>query len=322
MYSRFVWATAFAGAVAVAPLSAQNDTTTENDPYKLCVAEIKNVPLEAYNPCKQYLEQASHDDATRIEHVSAWIARYEKVLPYLQFLQGLTADKNAPWFVYEPDMRIQLPQTSDTEGPYKIQISRSFSDSNEEKMLRKAEAVYSGPSKMVAHVFRSLDYWADKPPEEMAPIWGMPGNDNIQATSVVTARAVRYYYDLSLAARANPHLPTGFDAVATVLKYDGLIKHFDRYSHNGKTFENVYVGDLTVEWSFRCGLLCGMGFTRNKLVVLDANGNVIAMYLDAPVNSQFWVSQNLATYQGLFVTECGSTTDPSRTGLSGEIPSS
>jgi hypothetical protein len=33
-----------------------------------------------------------------------------------------------------------------------------------------------------------------------------------------------------------------------------------------------------------------MGFTRNKLVVLDAKGNVLAMYLDAPVNSQFWVS--------------------------------
>jgi hypothetical protein len=124
----------------------------------------------------------------------------------------------------------------------------------------------------------------------MAPIWGMPGNDDIQSTVVVTSRAVRYYYDLSLAVKANPRLPTGFSAVATSLKYDGVIRHFDRYSHNGNTFEDVYVGDLTLEWSFICGGLCGMGFTRNKLVVLDANGNVLAMYLDAPVNSQSWVS--------------------------------
>jgi len=205
-------------------------------------------------------------------------------------LQDLTTDKNALWFVYKPDMAIQLPETSDTEGPYKIQTSRSFRGLNEEEMLRKAEAVYSSPSKMVADVLRSLYAWADKPPEEMAPIWGTPGNDSIQSADVVTARAVRYYYDLSLAAKANPRLPTGFNAAAIGLKYVGVIRHFDRYSHNGSTFENVYVSDLTLEWSFICGGLCGMGFTRNKLVVLDANGNVIAMYLDAPVNSQSWVS--------------------------------
>jgi len=295
MCGKFICAMVFTGAVAVTPLLAQDDATTENGPYRLytlCVANIRNVPLEAYRPCKQYLEQTptSDDNTPQVKYVKTWIARYEKALPYLQFLQGLTTDKNAPWFVYEPDMAIQLPETSDTEGPYKIQISRSFRGLNEEEMLRKAEAVYSSPSKMVADVLRSLYAWADKPPEEMAPIWGTPGNDNIQSADVVTARAVRYYYDLSLAAKANPHLPTGFNAAAIGLKYVGVIRYFDRYSHNGNTFENVYVSDLTLEWSFICGGLCGMGFTRNKLVVLDANGNVIAMYLDAPVNSQSWVS--------------------------------
>lgn len=33
-----------------------------------------------------------------------------------------------------------------------------------------------------------------------------------------------------------------------------------------------------------------MGFTRNKLVVLDSQGNVVALYLDAPINSESWVS--------------------------------
>jgi hypothetical protein len=151
----------FTGAVAVTPLLAQDDATTENDPYRLytlCVANIRNVPLEAYSPCERYLEQtpSSDDNTPQVKYVKTWIARYEKVLPYLQFLQGLTTDKNAPWFVYEPDMVIQLPETSDTEGPYKIQISRSFRGLNEEEMLRKAEAVYSSPSKMVADVLRSL----------------------------------------------------------------------------------------------------------------------------------------------------------------------
>ena len=115
MCSKFVCVIALAGAVA--PLLAQDDAATKNDSYSHCVAEIKNAPLEAYNPCKQYLEQKPDDDAARIEYVRTWIARYEKVLPYLQFLRGLTTEQNAPWFVYEPDMGVQLPQTSVTEGP-------------------------------------------------------------------------------------------------------------------------------------------------------------------------------------------------------------
>jgi hypothetical protein len=158
-------------------------------------------------------------------------------------------------------------------------------------MLRKAEAVYPGPSKMVEDAFRQLGYWAQENPEEMAPMWGMRVNDNIQSTDVVTARAVRYYYDLTLAARHDPHLPSGLNAVSTNLQYEAVIKHFEQYAHNKDTFENVYVVDLTLKWGFTCGPLCGMGFTRNKLVVLDNEGNVVVMYLDAAVNSQLsWVS--------------------------------
>jgi hypothetical protein len=266
---------------------AQDDAATS--PYDRCSASIKNNPQDAYEPCRHYLEQMPRDDANHIECVKKWIADYEKALPYIRFLQGLTSDPKAPWLVYEPDMGIELPQTSEKEGPYKIEISRSFSDSREEAMLRKAEAVYSGPGKMAMDEFRSLGNW-NEPPDETAPLWGMRGNDNIESIQVVTARAVRYYYDLTLAARQNPHLPSGFDALATDLEYAAVIKHFDHYSHNKDRYENVYVADLTLKWGFGCSGLCGMGFTRNKVVVLDRKGDVLAMYLDAPENSQFWVS--------------------------------
>lgn len=186
--------------------------------------------------------------------------------------QGPQTDQKGAWFVYEPDLKTELPQTSENKGPFKIQILRSFSDSKEEAMLRKAEAVYPGS------------------PGGKAPAWGALDNDNIQAARVVTASAVRYYYDLTLTARKNPHLPSGFTAVAISLKYDGVLKHFDQYSHKKDSFENVYVADLTLEWGFSCGGLCGIGFTRNKVVVLDSDGNILAMYLDSPVNSQIMVS--------------------------------
>jgi hypothetical protein len=258
--------------------------------YQRCTASIKDAPQDAYEPCRQYLEQTPPDTPEHLERIKTWVAKYEKVLPYVQFLQSLSTDQNASWIVYEPDTRIDLPQTSEKEGPFQMEISRSFGDAREEAMLRTAEAVYPGPGEMVEDVFRSLNYWANEPLDEMAPIWGMRGNDEIQSTHLVTARAVRYYYDLTRTLRQNSHLPSGFDAVHTDLKYVGTIKHFDHYSHQKDKFENVYVAELTLTWGFTCGGLCGMGFTRNKMVVLDGKGEVVAMYLDAAANSQSWVS--------------------------------
>jgi len=269
---------------------AQDGRPARTDPYSICISKIQNAPQEAYEPCALYLERSYSDDAERVDSVKDWITKYEKARPHIEFLQSLTPDAHAAWIVYDPDMMIDLQQTSDDKGRYKIHIARSFADLIEEAMLRRAEAVYPGPSEMIQDVFSSLGERVDESAKEMAPIWGFPGNDRIELTKTVTARAVRYYYDLSVAARKEPHLSTGFTAEATSLKYEAGIKHFEYYSHGKDAFTNVYVADLTLEWAFHCGGLCGMGFTRNKLVVLDSQGNVVALYLDAPANSEFWVS--------------------------------
>ena len=95
MCSKFICAMVLAGAVVAAPLLAQDDAATENDPrrlYILCVAKMRSAPLEAYSPCKRFLEQTSDDGTPQVKYVRAWIARYEKVLPYVEFLQHLTTD--------------------------------------------------------------------------------------------------------------------------------------------------------------------------------------------------------------------------------------
>jgi hypothetical protein len=280
----------FCLVIGFIPLLAQDTAAPKNDPYSLCTTAMEKTPQEAYVPCQRYLEKMPSDAPERIKRVKQWITNYDKVLPYAKFLQELPGDPKAEWFVYEPDTKIELPETNETDGQFKMQISRSFSGAYEEEMLKKAEAVYPRSSRSANEVFRNAEYWAEDAPREMTPLWGGRGNYNIQQTSIVTASAVRYYYDLTMTERKNPHLASGFTAQQTHLKYDAAIKHIEKYSHKKDTFEDVYVADLTLEWGFNCGGLCGMGFTRNKVVVLDRSGNVIAMYLDAPVNSTSWMS--------------------------------
>jgi len=269
------------------PALAQENSATRIDPYNVCVTAMEKTPQEAVVPCKRYLAQNPHDSPDRIECVTKWVANYEKVLPYAKFLQSLPGDPKAAWFVFEPDQKIELPETDENDAPFKMQIARKYSGSYEEEMLRKAEAVYPRASRSAADVFRSSEDWVDHIPKPMTPIWGGTGNDNIQEAEVVTASAVRYYYDLTNTARENPKLATGFTARHTTLKYDASIKYFGNYSHNTEKFDDVYLADLTLVWGFNCGGLCGVGFTLNKIVVLDRSGNVIAMFSEL---KDSWVS--------------------------------
>jgi hypothetical protein len=120
---------------------AQDGPPARTDPYSVCISKIKNAPQEAYEPCALYLERSYSDDAERVDYVKDWITKYDNARPHIEFLQSLTADARAAWIVYDPDMMIDLPQTSDDKGRYKIHIARSFADLTEEAMLRRAEAV-------------------------------------------------------------------------------------------------------------------------------------------------------------------------------------
>ncbi|MGC1905961.1 MAG: hypothetical protein WA715_19230 [Candidatus Acidiferrum sp.] len=291
MKARFFTASLLCFVLAPVGPSLQDQAASGNDRYDVCVAKIESgPPQEAYNSCTEYLEQSPPDDSEGVPRVKTWVMLYKEIRPYMQFLQSLTSDEKGRWLLYEPDMAVELPQTSETEGRYTIHIARSFANLTEEALLRKAEAVYQGPNEMIRDALRSSGGRVDQLLREMAPIWGEPGNDNIELTTVITAGAVRYYYDLTRAARKEPRLPTGVSAQRTNLKYKAAIKYLDRYTHGKDAYDGVYVADLTLQWGFTCGGLCGMGFTRNKLVVLDGHGNVVAMYLDAPVNSESWVS--------------------------------
>jgi hypothetical protein len=76
-----------------------------------------------------------------------------------------------------------------------------------------------------------------------------------------------------------------------VLKYEASIKKMDVYERAGKSFNNVYVANMTLTWGQVCGSLCGSGFTRNKIVVMSPSGEILDMFLDDPVNNTGWIAE-------------------------------
>jgi hypothetical protein len=258
--------------------------------FDACASDMKKAPGDVFESCGRFVQDSSTQDSEDVRKAKKWLAKNAPKRPFVQFLKSLSSDDNARFIVYQPDMTIELPQTDRVARFGKLKIARSYANLTEEAMLRKAEAVYPGPNDMIRQLFGEWDGYPGGRFKEMKPIWGAVGNDEIMQTDTITASAVRYYYDVVLAVEKDPKMPSGFEALATELDYQAAIHYRDRYKHAENSYEGVYVANLDLKWGFGCGATCGMGFTRNKIVVLDRHGEVIAMYLDAPVNSELWVS--------------------------------
>jgi hypothetical protein len=269
---------------------AQEKPPAKPDAYERCIHAMSYDRRSSYQLCKEYLQKYPDDDSERVQKVGKWIVAYDHALEYAKRLSSFSTSAGHDWFIYEPDIAIEIPEVVQNEEPYKIEIAYAFNSPLEASLLKKAEAVYGKQDNFISMIRQDPAGWAADLPAEVVPLWGSRGNDNVQVLDVITASAVRYYYDLSIAMREKRKFHEVFQMQATGLKYFGSIKHFENYEHAGRKFQNVYVADLNLTWSSICGGLCGIGFTRNKIVVFDSNGDLLDLFLDAQVNRGMWVS--------------------------------
>jgi hypothetical protein len=262
---------------------SQDSPALADPAYEACAFDIDHAPQNAYESCARYVQDATSTNSGNIQKAKDWLNTHAVYRPYVRFVLSLTPDDKAKFIVYEPDMTIELPNVDEHDDFGTVKIARKFGNLTEEGLLRKAEAVYPGPSEMLRMFFVNWAGWPYGQSGPMEPFWGVPEKEK-HDLSVVTARAVRYYYDERQDYTKNPKLGPIMEVSRMTLGYDGVIRHFDRWSHAGASFEDVYVADMTLMWDFGCGGLCGGAFQRNKVVVLDRHGDVTALLLDAPMN--------------------------------------
>jgi hypothetical protein len=267
--------------------------------YFLCTNTMNEEPQKALEYCSAYLKKYPNDDARLVEFAGNFVKRYsvsnDKISSYLKSVSpDFFIGGSDSWAIYKPDLAKNIPFASEKDDNYKIEIAREYNSPAEEELLNKAEAVYKSPKEIKKDLYKNWIYLAqaqvDLPKGE--PKWWMGFADTILQTEVVTSSAVIYYYNLSQNFRATKGRIKGNDFTfqRTDLKYDSSIKKLAKYTHAGKTFSNVYVADITMTWGQVCGGLCGYGWTRNKIVILNHKGDVLEMFLDADVNHQMWVS--------------------------------
>ncbi|HEU4833600.1 MAG TPA: hypothetical protein VFS90_04265 [Pyrinomonadaceae bacterium] len=274
---------------------AQEDVKAKHAAYYLCIEHIENDPNKAYEYCSDYLNKYPNDDKRLTDFAGKFVTAYTKISTYVKSVPLTYFTEVTPrWAVYVPGLEATIPSENSRDKNHPILIKREYGSPAEERLLAKAEALYQNQEPVASRLLKEWRYMAEPyvvMPDGEPKWWGGPVS-TVLTTDLVTTEAVLYYYNKSQAFRNKEEKPqeNGFKFLSTTLKYEASIKKMDVYERAGRSFSNVYVANMTLTWGQVCGGLCGYGFTRNKIVVMSPNGEILEMFLDDPANRSSWIS--------------------------------
>lgn len=263
--------------------------------YARCVENIEKDPHKAYEYCSDYLDKHPNHDKQTFGNLGGFIRAYKKIAEYVKSVPMSRFTEVTPnWAVYSPGLLATIPAEDSQGGKYRIFIKREYASPDEEKLLAKAESLYKNPEsvdRQLLKEWRYIDQEQVALPDGEPKWWSSPAK-TVLPTEVVTTEAVLYYYNTSLTFRNKQGKlkENSFPFLSSKLKYESSIKKMDVYERAGKSFNDVYVANMTLTWGQVCGGLCGSGFTRNKIVVMNASGEILEMFLDDPRNNSSWIS--------------------------------
>jgi hypothetical protein len=274
---------------------AQEDVKAKHAAYYLCLDHIEKDPHKAYTYCRDYLNKYPDDEQRLVDFAGKFVTAHRKISQYVKSVpRNYFVEVTTSWAVYSPALLATIPTEDNRDAKYPILIKREYGSPEEERLLAKAESLYKNPDTIESELLKQWRYIAEEYVvfPEGQPKWWTGTTDSILATELVTTEAVLYYYNISQALRSTEGKlkENSFTFSRSSLKYEASIKKMDLYERAERRFSNVYVANMTLTWAQICGSLCGSGFTRNKIVVMSASGEILEMFLDDPVNRSSWIS--------------------------------
>jgi hypothetical protein len=158
-------------------------------------------------------------------------------------------------------------------------VHREFRTPVEERLLRIAEETYPPTKAVLSIADVRLDRKALLQEERL---WWYGEFDGVRLPYAVTMDAVRYYLGLTQAlGRGDSSQTHGIRMKRSEFSYSAQISPGSRtFSRDGRTFENVWVVEMKLEWSDYCGSLCACGFHLDRTVILRRDGTVLCVFGD------------------------------------------
>jgi hypothetical protein len=262
-----------AGLCAAPPHASANPAIDRL--FEQCARNLQRSADEIGIRCQHYLRFAEDDDSTRRRQVQAYLTRAQQ--------QGSAAQgwipAATPWRHRPEDEAVLVPDLLRREGPYRVDVVRTYGSAWEAALLRRAEAIY--PEKR-------RTYCDERPAGAQAgvpPDWACGVIGPLRHAGVASAGALQYYLDWTSAA-SDPSKPV-HESVRfekSGLVYLAGIRYRDRVQIGKQTFRRVYVAEVNLGWNMTPQGAKPTGFMLNKVVVFNGDGSVAALFDDHPIN--------------------------------------
>ncbi|HEV8325711.1 MAG TPA: hypothetical protein VG389_29140 [Myxococcota bacterium] len=175
-----------------------------------------------------------------------------------------------------------LPVTLDLPAPFEVQVRRDAGGPDQARALCLAEAAYPPRADVLAAIDGAHFKLGAVPSD--ARLWWYSAFDGVRLAYAVTGDALRYYLDLTTAFARGERAPAGaaVKMLASRLEYAATVRRARTFTRDGRTFADVWVVEMRLDWRDYCGPLCAMGFGKTRTVVLSAAGEVLALFGDGP----------------------------------------
>jgi hypothetical protein len=161
-------------------------------------------------------------------------------------------------------------------GKHEVKIVRRFADEKEERLLQIAEATYPVESQVRERSKRSAEA-----PQGNERLWWCSSFDGVRIPFAITKGAVAYYLGVSTEFGKNkPRHHFWTSMMSSRLTYSASLAGKQTYRAGTSEFKNVYIVSMELGWSQYCGPLCAMAFQASRKVILNEEGNVLAIEND------------------------------------------
>jgi hypothetical protein len=148
-----------------------------------------------------------------------------------------------------------------------------------ERILRVAESTYPSPDVILQDI---QPWYPELPPNpNHEALWWYDSFDGVRIPYAITRGSLAYYQGLTEAFRAGDFSAVGnYPLVSSSLEYSAVISRRSNYVREGTPYGDVYVVEIELSWSDICGNLCGLWFSKKRVVILDLDGTLRAVFGD------------------------------------------
>ncbi len=176
----------------------------------------------------------------------------------------------------KPCKPYSIPDERATASWY-VKVLRTIRTDRDMELINIAENAYPARTDVIKAIEKAHFKLGGVPEDEK--LWWYSSFDKVRLPYAITAEAIEYYRNpFKPSYLSPPEKP--WPAKKYSFTYTAEVEFKRRYENEARKFSNVYVVKMQLSLSAYWGPLAALGFYKDRVVVIDERGKVLAIFGD------------------------------------------